>query len=169
MRVPLKIPPGLNGDDTTYAAAGRWADCNNVRFDRDFPQVIGGWESVTASLLTGVCRTVFQWTDSLPTLNIAFGTHSALQVWLGGGLYDVTPTLAKPAFALLTAGASVTNGSPTITIVKTAHGLTTGDSVAVSGGIGVGRIVPAGVYVVTVADANSFTITAGANAQLSKT
>ena len=31
MRVPLKIPPGLNGDDTTYAAAGRWADCNNVR------------------------------------------------------------------------------------------------------------------------------------------
>ncbi|MCX7587189.1 hypothetical protein [Phenylobacterium sp. 58.2.17] len=169
MRVPLKIPPGLNGDDTAYAAVGRWADCNNVRFDRDFPQVIGGWESLTASLLAGVCRTVFQWTDSLPTLNIAFGTHSALQVWLGGSLYDITPALAKPAFALLDAGATVTNGSPTITVVKTAHGLTTGDSVVVSGGIGVGRLAPAGAYTVTVADANTFTITAGSNAQLSKT
>ena len=169
MRVALKIPPGLNGDDTTYAAAGRWADCNNVRFDRDFPQVIGGWESLTASLLTGVCRTVFQWTDSLPTLNIAFGTHSALQVWLGGALYDITPTLAKPGFALIDAGVTVTNGSALMTVVKTAHGLTTGNSVVVSGGIGVGRLAPSGAYTVTVTDANTFTITAGSNAQLSKT
>ncbi|WP_374453819.1 hypothetical protein [Phenylobacterium sp.] len=169
MRVPLKIPPGLNGDDTTYSAAGRWADSNNVRFDRDFPQVIGGWESLTASLLTGVCRTVFQWTDSLPTLNIAFGTHSALQVWLGGALYDITPTLAKPAFALIDAGVTVTNGSPLMTVVKTAHGLTTGNSVVVSGGIGVGRLAPSGAYTVTVTDANTFTLTAGSNAQLSKT
>ena len=43
MRVPLKIPPGLNGDDTTYAAAGRWADSNNVRFDRDQPTTSGGF------------------------------------------------------------------------------------------------------------------------------
>ena len=164
MRVPLKIPPGLNGDDTTYAAAGRWVDCNNVRFDRDVPQVIGGWESVTVSLLTGVCRTAFQWTDSLATLNIAFGTHAALEVWLGGGLYDVTPALAKPGFALLDAGATVTNGSPTITVVKTVHGLTTGDSVVVSGGIGVGRLAPSGAYTVTVTDANTFTFTAGSNA-----
>lgn len=169
MRVPLKIPPGLNGDDTTYAAAGRWADSNNVRFDRDFPQVIGGWESLTPGLLTGVCRTAFQWTDAQPTLNVAFGTHSALQVWVGGGLYDITPTLAKPGFALIDAGVTVTNGSALMTIVKTAHGLTTGDSVVVSGGVGVGRLVPSGAYTATVTDANTFTITAGSNAQLSKT
>lgn len=169
MRVALKIPPGLNGDDTTYAAAGRWADSNNVRFDRDFPQVIGGWESLTASLLAGVCRTVFQWTDAQPTLNIAFGTHSKLQAWLGGALYDITPTLAKPGFALLDAGVTVVNASPTITVVKTAHGLTTGDSVVVSGGVGVGRLAPSGAYTATVTDANTFTITAGSNAQLSKT
>ena len=47
MRVPLRIPPGLNADDTTYSAAGRWADCNCVRFDRDLPQTIGGWESLS--------------------------------------------------------------------------------------------------------------------------
>ncbi len=169
MRVPLKIPPGLNGDDTTYAAAGRWADSNNVRFDRDFPQVIGGWESLTPSLLTGVCRTAFQWTDAQPTLNVAFGTHSALEVWVGGGLYDITPTLAKPGFALIDAGVTVTNGSALMTVVKTAHGLTTGDSVVVSGGVGVGRLVPSGAYTATVTDANTFTITAGSNAQLSKT
>lgn len=169
MRVPLKIPPGLNGDDTTYAAAGRWADSNNVRFDRDFPQVIGGWESLTPGLLTGVCRTAFQWTDAQPTLNVAFGTHSALQVWVGGGLYDITPTLAKPGFALIDAGVTVTNGAALMTVVKTAHGLTTGDSVVVSGGVGVGRLVPSGAYTATVTDANTFTITAGSNAQLSKT
>lgn len=169
MRVPLMIPPGLNGDDTTYAAAGRWADSNNIRFDRDFPQVIGGWESLTASLLTGVCRAVFQWSDSLPTLNIGFGTHSALQVWVGGGLYDVTPSLAKPGFSLIQPGVTVTNGSAVMTVVKAAHKLTTGDSVDVSGGVGVGRLAPSGLFSVTVTDANTFTINAGSNAQLSKT
>lgn len=169
MRIPLKIPPGLNGDDTTYAATGRWADCNNVRFDRDFPQVIGGWESLTASLLTGVCRNVFQWTDSQPTLNIAFGTHSALQAWVGGGLHDLTPTLAKPGFSLVDAGVTVTNGSPVVKVVKTSHGLATGNGVVVSGGIGIGRLMPTGAYTVSVTDANTFTIIAGANAQLSKT
>jgi hypothetical protein len=42
-------------------------------------------------LLTGVCRAVFPWTDNSAVLNIAFGTHSKLQVWQGGALYDITP------------------------------------------------------------------------------
>ncbi len=91
MRIPLDIPPGLNADDTSFAASGRWADASNVRFWRGQPQVIGGWERLTDSLLTGVCRSVLAWTDRAALLNIAFGTHSKLLVWRGGGLYDVTP------------------------------------------------------------------------------
>lgn len=90
-RTALKIPPGLYSDDTVHAAAGRWADGSNVRFRLGMPQVIGGWEALTGSLLTGVCRWAFAWGNNDGQLQFAFGTHSALMVWVGGGLYDITP------------------------------------------------------------------------------
>ena len=52
MRIPLEAPAGLVGDDTRLAAEGRWADGSNVRFRLGRPQVIGGWESLTSTLLT---------------------------------------------------------------------------------------------------------------------
>jgi hypothetical protein len=91
MRIPLELPPGLNGDDTSFAGGGRWADGSNVRFRLGRPQVIGGWEALMSERLTGVCRGVFPWTDNAGALNIGFGTHSRLQVWRGGALFDVTP------------------------------------------------------------------------------
>ena len=91
MHIPLDPPPGLNGDDTSYAANGRWADGSNVRFRLGRAEAIGGWESLMAASLTGVCRSIFPWTDNSAVLNIAFGTHSALQLWQGGALRDITP------------------------------------------------------------------------------
>lgn len=92
MRISLDIPPGLSADDTSFTAAGRWADGSNIRFWRGRPQVIGGWERLVDTPLTGVCRSVRSWTDQAAVLNVAFGTHSRLQVFKGGGLYDITPT-----------------------------------------------------------------------------
>lgn len=92
MKLPLEVPAGLNTDDTAYAASPAWADGSNVRFRLGRPQVIGGWESIVSSTLTGVCRTVFNWTDNSNTLTIAFGTHSALQLNQGGALYTITPS-----------------------------------------------------------------------------
>lgn len=92
MRIPLDIPPGLSADDTSFAAAGRWADGSNIRFWRGRPQVIGGWERLVDTPVTGVCRVVRSWTDQAAVLNVAFGTHSRLQVFKGGGLYDITPS-----------------------------------------------------------------------------
>ena len=106
MRIPLQLSPGLWGDDTTHAAEGRWADGSNVRFRLGLPQVIGGWESLTAERLTGVCRGVFPWTDNAGVLNIGFGTHSNLQVWRGGELFDVTPALGFTAGAVDGAGSA---------------------------------------------------------------
>ena len=37
----LDLPPGINSDDTTFAAAGRWVDGNNVRFRGGKPEAIG--------------------------------------------------------------------------------------------------------------------------------
>jgi len=100
-RIPLDIPPGLQGDDTTFSRQGRWADASCVRFRLGRPETIGGWESLTTTLLTGVCRTVFPFTDNANNLTIGFGTHSNLQIWQGGALYDITPTLALPPIQLM--------------------------------------------------------------------
>lgn len=91
MRIALEIPPGLVSDDTTFAAAGRYEDANNVRFWRGKPQTIGGWSAMMGDTLTGVCRNTLSWSDNDAALNIAFGTHSALHVAAGGGLYTITP------------------------------------------------------------------------------
>lgn len=92
MRTPLQLPPGLIGDDTYSTAAGRYADANNVRFWRDQPQTDGGWERITTEQLGGVCRGLLVWTDGDGSLNLGFGTHETLEVWYGGGLYDITPS-----------------------------------------------------------------------------
>ena len=95
MKIPIEIPPGVIVDDTTFSVGqSAWADVNNVRFWRGQPQVIGGWQRLTTSSLTGVCRSILPWTDNTGNLNIAFGTNSNLEVWIGGSLFDVTPTLA---------------------------------------------------------------------------
>ncbi len=96
MRIPLDPPPGLWAEDTSHAAAGRWADGSNVRFWRGRPQVIGGWERLTGQALNGVCRGAFGWTDRAGIQTFAFGTHTGLQVWRGGGLYDITPVGLAP-------------------------------------------------------------------------
>lgn len=157
MRIPLDPPPGLIGDDTTFTAAGRWSDGSNVRFWRGRPQVIGGWEGLTDTLLTGVCRNVFSWTNNDAVLNIAFGTHSALQVWIGGALYSITPTLNRPSVTLGANPLSVANTDETVTVTMTAHGLADGDLITVSGATAVGGITPNVASVaVTVINANSF-------------
>jgi hypothetical protein len=104
MRIPLDLPAGLNGDDTSFAGSGGWADGSNVRFRMGRPQVIGGWEGLMATPLTGVCRAVFPWTDNAAVLNIGFGTHSRLQLWQGGRLVDITPASGFAAGAIDGAG-----------------------------------------------------------------
>lgn len=106
MRIPFELPPGLSGDDTTFAASGRWADGSNVRFRLGRPEVIGGWERLMAEPLTGVCRGVFPWTDNAGVLNIGFGTHSKLQLWRGGALFDITPASGFAAGAVDGAGSA---------------------------------------------------------------
>ena len=106
MKIPLDMPPGLSGDDTTFAAAGRWADGSNVRFRLGRPETIGGWERLMNEPLTGVCRAVFPWTDNKGVLDIAFGTHRKLQLWRGGSLFDITPNAGFAAGAIDGAGSA---------------------------------------------------------------
>jgi len=164
MRTALNIAPGLVGDDSSFAASGRWADGSNVRFRLGKPQPIGGWESLVTTLLTGVCRKALPWTDNAGQLNVGFGAHSNLQVYYGGALYDITPTLQYPPTLLASNPLATTNASTTVTVTHTAHGRTTGDSVAFSGAAGFNNVTVTGAYAITVIDANSYTIVAGTTA-----
>lgn len=168
MKFPIDIPPGLFTDDTTFAASGRWADCDNVRFRLGKPQMRGGWESLIADLLGGVCRAAFPWTDNDAILNIAFGTHATLELYQGGSLFDITPTLAMPS-KMLSAPFTVVDASAVVEVAHTAHGLTTGDSVSISSADYVGRIKPSGTYAVTVTDANTYEFTHGSVADIAAT
>ena len=168
MRFPPNIPAGIVSDDTSHTAAGRWLNSSNMRFRLGRPETIGGWESVIANTLGGVCRTIFPWSDNDAILNIAFGTHATLEVYQGGELFNITPTLAMPA-ATLTAPFTVTDASAVVTVSHPNHGLTTDDDIIVSGASSVGRITPSGTYNVTVTGADSYTFTHGSPADLAET
>lgn len=160
----LILPPGLVSDDTRMAAKGRYTDGSNVRFWEGMPQIIGGWEGLTSTLLTGVCRNIFQWSDALGLLNYAFGTHKRLQILVGGGLYDVTPTLALPAATLGANPITTLTGTPTVVVAQKGHPHLIGETVTLSGIAAVGGITPNGAAVITATTADTWTFTFGANA-----
>lgn len=93
MLAPLTPPPGLNQDDSSFSRPGVWRDGSNVRFEKGMPEVIGGWsDALNGSTLTGVCRNAFAWRNNGGLINIAFGTHSRLQVYQGSVLASITPS-----------------------------------------------------------------------------
>jgi hypothetical protein len=162
IRIPLELPAGLNGDDTIYGAQGRWASGDKARFRNGRPQVDGGWESLTATLLTGVCRSAFPWTDNNAILNVAFGTHQKVQLWQSGQTYDITPF--GPPTLLGSSPLGTTNTSARVDVTHVAHGRTTGDSVKIAGAAAVGGITPNGTFTITVDDVDHYHYTFGSNA-----
>jgi len=168
VEIPIDIPSGLNSDDTTYSASPAWADGSNVRFWNNRPQTMGGWESLTQTLLTGVCRAVLAWTDNnSATLNVAFGTNSKLQLWQGGTMADITPL--GPVTLLAANPLTTTNASPTVSVSHPAHGLASTNQVTISGAVAVGGITPNGTFAITVTDVDHYTFTFGSNATSSAT
>ena len=163
----MDLPPGLNGDDTIYGAQGRWESGSLVRFRNGRAQVDGGFESLISTLLTGVCRAVFPWTDNSAVLNIAFGTNSKVQLWQGGALYDITPF--GPPTLLGSNPLGTTNGSARIDVTHVAHGRTTANQVKIFGATTVATVNPNGTWTITVDDADHYHYTAGSNANATTT
>ena len=74
MRRNIPFAPGVVLDDTPFKVGqAGWVACDKVRFHRNLPQVIGGWEAVTATQLDGVCRGIHTWRDNDGALNHALG------------------------------------------------------------------------------------------------
>ena len=54
MLVPFSPPPGINKDDSAFAAEGQWADSNGFRFVQGRPETIGGAAEMSSA--TAVVR-----------------------------------------------------------------------------------------------------------------
>ena len=138
MLTEIKFAPGIDKQDTSVGASGRWVDSDNVRFRYGLPEKVGGWQSLLNQSIVGVVRKQHAFVDNDGNRYVALGTDKFLLIYFEGGLYDITPLKTPLAAATI----ATTNGSPICSITTaTDHNLSIGDivllaSVTLPGGTG---------------------------------
>ena len=159
----LQFNPGVNREVTAYTNEGGWFDSDNVRFQKGYPEKIGGWQKRGIDNFLGTCRALHPWVALDRDQYIGVGTHLKYYIDRGGEYNDITP------LRLTTAGGDVTfaatNGSSTLVVTDTAHGSVVNDFVTYTGAATLGGVIAAGVlnqeYQITlIVNANSYHITA---------
>ena len=166
----LQFRPGVNQEITSYSNEGGWRDCDKIRFRFGYPEELGGWEKYTSSTYLGSARALHNWIALDGSNYLGIGTHLKYYIEEGQGMNDITPIRATTAAGDVTFAA--TNGSTTITVSDTSHGAFENDFVTFSGAASLGGNITAAVLnaehqVVTVTDANTYTIVVGATANSS--
>jgi len=126
----LNFKPGFNKMVTDSGGESQWVDGDFVRFRYGLPEKIGGWNQLTieSKTLPGVARAQHAWTSLAGEKYTAIGTSQGLFLYYGENFYDITPLDT----AITGADFDATTGSPTVTVNKTAHGLSDGRYVTFS-------------------------------------
>ena len=106
---PIEVPPGYFGNGTPYAAMGRYADGNHVRFRNGFATPIGGWtrrKQQTGADIPPIfagevgvetARNALAWVDNSGGPHIVIGTNAGLyHVTSTGTVVEITPTIFIP-------------------------------------------------------------------------
>ena len=158
----IKFAPGVDKQDTSVGAIGRWVDSDNVRWRYGLPEKVGGWQSLLTDSIVGVARKQHAFVDTEGNRYIAIGTDKFLLLFFEGQLFDITPLAATISSATFTF-----NGTTTVTITtSSAHNLEEGDivlfdSVTLPGGTGLNAsdFEDKLFQVITTPTANTFTIT----------
>jgi hypothetical protein len=142
----IKFAPGIDKQDTTVGAVGRWVESDNVRFRYGLPEKVGGWQSLLNQSIVGVSRKLHSFVDLEGNRYTAIGTDKFLLLYFEGQLFDITPFRSNNAGVQTTFTSSTlaTNSTSTklCTITTTSdHGLIEGDmvvldSVTLPGGTG---------------------------------
>ena len=159
----VRIAPGFNKADTPSGAEGQWIDGDFVRFRYGQPEKIGGFTAIGAETISGPTRAQHTWTDLEGNRYAALGSSKALYIYYEDKFYDITPL----ATAITGATFTSTNGSNTVTVNKSTHGLDVGEyitftSVSLPGGGATGYTT--GDFqdftfeILTVPNVNSFTV-----------
>jgi hypothetical protein len=126
----LQFKPGFNKQITQSGAESQWTDGDFVRFRYGLPEKIGGWEQLTIDneTLPGAARAQHTWTSLAGEKYAAIGTSQGLFLYYGEKFYDITPLDT----AITGANFDASTGSPTITVNKTSHSLSSGRYVTFS-------------------------------------
>lgn len=165
MWTPINFEPGIYKDDSPLKAQGFYIDADKIRFVNGLPETIYGWEKVSSSALTGLCRGAFTWQDNSRNAWAAFGTHLRLYAMdLDGGVYDITPATS---YTTPTPSVATTDTSTTVTVTNWTHGLSVDQKFkwANTSPATVGGITLDGTYtVLTVESSTSITFTAASAA-----
>jgi hypothetical protein len=157
----ILFKPGVNKENTRYTTEGGWYEADKVRFRQGNPEVIGGWEPLSAAYFQGVCRSLWNWVTLGGDNLIGVGTNLKFYLNQGGLYYDITPIRET---VTLTNPFNTTISSTTVLVTDTSHGCVTGDFVTFSGATAVGGLTISGEFQVTVLTANTYNITAASQA-----
>ena len=163
----IKFAPGIDRQDTSVGAVGRWTDSDLTRFRYGLPEKIGGWQSLLTDTIVGVVRKEFAFVDLDGNRYVALGTDKFLLVYFEGQLFDITPLKADISGATLS-----TNSTTTVTITtSTAHNISEGDIVLFDNvtlpsgtGFSASDFEDKKFQVITVPTPTTFTITMGSAA-----
>ena len=148
--------PGVNRENTRYTTEGGWYECDKIRFRQGNPEILGGWQRISASTFNGVCRSLWNWV-TLGSLNlIGVGTNTKFYIENGGAYYDVTPLRVTTT---LGTNPFTANGTTTVTVTAPSHGATNGSFVTFSGATGTYASTFNAEYQLTIVNSNSYTIT----------
>ena len=133
MLTQIKFAPGIDKQDTSVGAQGRWVDSDLTRFRYGLPEKIGGWASLLTDTIQGVARAQFSFVDKTGNRYVAIGTDKFLLIYFEGQLFDITPFVDNNAgtqttFVSTLATNSTTAKTCTVT-TATPHGLIDGDMV----------------------------------------
>ena len=134
----IKFAPGIDKQDTSVGALGRWVESDNIRFRYGLPEKVGGWQSLLTESLVGVTRKMHAFVDNDGNRYVAMGTDKFLIIYFEGQFFDITPLKTPLAASTI----ATTSGSPICSITTgTNHGLAIGDivllnSVTLPGGTG---------------------------------
>ncbi len=161
----LQFRPGVNREVTSYTNEGGWFDIDHVRFQKGFPEKIGGWQKSSSNSFLGTCRALHPWVSLDRDRYIGVGTHLKYYIDEGGFYNDITPIRLTTAAGDVTFAA--TNGSYTITVTDASHGAVVNDFVTFSGAASLGGNITVAVlnqeYQITeIVDNNSYKIDARA-------
>ncbi len=168
----LQFRPGINQEVTSYSNEGGWRDCDKIRFRFGYPEKLGGWEKFSSSTYLGSARALHNWIALDGSNYLGIGTHLKYYIEEGGSFNDITPIRLTTGSGDVTFAA--TNGSTTITVTEAGHGAVENDFVTFSGAASLGGNITAAVLnieyqIVSIVNANSYTITASVAANSSDT
>ena len=136
----LQFRPGLNREGTDYSNEGGWYDGDKVRFRSGFPEKIGGWTQVSDNQYSGVCRSLWIWSDGdAGTGNLYFGvgTNTNYYIFFGGVYNNITPFVYQDT---LTNPFTTELGAAEVTVTDPNYSPSVGDVVIFSGGTDVGGV-----------------------------